>query len=62
MKKNRRGLSLLLCLVMVVSLFAGMPIMQQEAQAATSNTNPNGAGDWITAWHTSMMWLNADSS
>ncbi len=67
MSKMKRVLSFVLCLVLMVSLFAGMPIipvadLSTEAEAATSNTNPAGGTEWVCAWHTSMMWLNADSS
>ncbi|MDO4816330.1 MAG: hypothetical protein Q4A83_07015, partial [Bacillota bacterium] len=66
MKKTRRGLSFLLCLVMVLSLLAGMPIIPNvdlgtEAEAVSSNTNPGGTSQWVTAWHTSMVYLDSQS-
>lgn len=45
MSKTRRGLSFLLCLVMAFSLFAGVPfkVLDTEANAADTNTNPGTA-------------------
>lgn len=64
MSKTRRGLSFLLCLVMAFSLFAGVPfkVLDTEADAADTNTNPGNNSEWVTAWHTSMLYLNGDSS
>ena len=64
MSKTRRGLSFLLCLVMVFSLFAGVPfeVFNTEANAADTNTNPGNTSEWVTAWHTSMVYLNGDST
>lgn len=66
MSKTRRGLSFVLCLVMVLSLVAGIPIasldLGTEANAADTNTNPGNSSEWVTAWHTSPLFLNADSS
>lgn len=64
MSKTRRGLSFLLCLVMAFSLFAGVPfkVLDTEADAADTNTNPGNDSEWVTAWHTSMLYLNGDSS
>ena len=49
MSKTRRGLSFVLCLVMVFSLFAGIPFgvldLGTEANAVDSNTNP-GDSEW----------------
>ena len=63
MSKTRRGLSFLLCLVMAFSLFAGVPfkVLDTEANAADTNTNPGNNSEWVTAWHTSMLYLDADS-
>lgn len=63
MSKTRRGLSFLLCLVMAFSLFAGVPfkVLDTEADAADTNTNPGNNSEWVTAWHTSMLYLDADS-
>ena len=64
MSKTRRGLSFVLCLVMVFSLFAGIPFkvldLGTEANAVDSNTNP-GDSEWVTAWHTSMLYLDQES-
>ena len=64
MSKTRRGLSFVLCLVMVFSLFAGIPFkvldLGTEANAVDSNTNP-GNSEWVTAWHTSMLYLDQES-
>ena len=64
MSKTRRGLSFVLCLVMVFSLFAGIPFkvldLGTEANAVDSNTNP-GESEWVTAWHTSMLYLDRKS-
>lgn len=64
MSKTRRGLSFLLCLVMAFSLFAGVPfkVLDTEADAADTNTNPGNDSKWVTAWHTSMLYLNGDST
>ena len=66
MSKMRRGLSFLLCLAMIFTLFAGVVIpgadVSGDALAETSNTNPGGTSEWITAWHTSMLYLNGDST
>lgn len=63
MSKTRRGLSFLLCLVMAFSLFAGVPfeVLDTEANAADTNTNPGNDSKWVTAWHTSMLYLDAAS-
>lgn len=63
MSKTRRGLSFLLCLVMAFSLFAGVPfkVLDTEANATDTNTNPGNSSKWVTAWHTSMLYLDAAS-
>ena len=70
MSKTRRGLSFVLCLVMVFSLFAGIPFgvldLGTEANAVDSNTNPvedpnAESSKWVTAWHTSMLYLDQES-
>ena len=60
MSKTRRGLSFVLCLVMVFSLFAGMPFevldFGTEANAASEGRNNDG---WLATWHDPIVNLDA---
>lgn len=65
MSKTKRGLCLLLSVVMMLSLLSGIPVpvldLSSEANAVDSNTNKGGNSEWVTAWHTSMLYLDAQS-
>ena len=55
MSKAKRGLSLMLVVVMLVSLLAVMPVMTTQADAAD-------ASKVVSAWHTSMLNLNGEKA
>lgn len=54
MSKSKRGLALLLCLVMVFSLLTVIPFTAVDTDASAANNT-----GWISTWHESMLNLNA---